>query len=94
MAAFGSLLFAAAPLSARVDGPKDLRDADKGCPTDAATQKSGARGQGKPHVRVFDGATGAGNAAAQGVNRAREIRPTRAQAMNNLKQMGMASCGQ
>ncbi len=87
-AAFGSLLFATAPLSARVDGPKDLRDADKGCPTDA-------RGGGGPKVKVFDGTTGAQRAtpgaASQGGKTTREGRPPRTSATNNLKQMGTAN---
>ncbi len=65
-AALGSLAFAATPLSARVDGPKDLRDADKGCPTAGlllpAVQKvreAPARSK-RGHVKVFDGARGAG----------------------------------
>lgn len=86
-AAFGSLLFATAPLSARVDGPKDLRDADRGCAT--AVRSGGAK------VKVFDGTTGAQRAApgagAQGGKTTREGRPPRTSTTNNLKQVGLAN---
>ncbi|QNA83842.1 hypothetical protein G4G27_07475 [Sphingomonas sp. So64.6b] len=85
--AFSSLLFATAPLSARVDGPKDLRDADRGCPT--AVRSGGAK------VKLFDGTTGperaAPGAALPGGKMATEGRPPRSQTTNNLKQVGLAN---